>query len=275
MKRIGIAGFGAVGVLLASLALATSAVAAEYSITALPQLGRCVLVGKLKGEWAGKNCQQHTPPKKGSYEWVEGAEKKKFEGLTSETVVLEPSTTAAHRIGCAAATYDGEYTGAKTETVTVDLIGCTLTATHQKCQSNPIPQKEGEIEFSVGGELGFIKSGEKPTAGWDLKNIELNVTCGQFPETNIPILKITGSVIAQELKVGVMVKEETLKYKSTAGKQKPESFAGGSTDVLSTEFTEGLTTTKEQTGLKADILTESEELLEIKMKCVEKKLPCT
>jgi hypothetical protein len=273
MKRVGMASFAAVGVLLASLALATSAVAAEYPITALPQLGRCVLVGKLKGEWAGKNCQQHTPGK-GSYEWIEGAEKKKFEGLTSETVVLEPSTTAAHRIGCAAATYDGEYTGAKTETVTVDLIGCTLTATHQKCQSNPIPQKEGEIEFSVGGELGFIKGGEKPTAGWDLKKVEPTVTCGQFPETSIPVDKITGSVIAQELKVGVMVTEESLKYKATGGKQKPENFAGEPVDVLSSEFTEGLTTTKEQTGLKATVLTESEELLEIKMKCVEKKLPC-
>ena len=60
---------------------------------------------------------------------------------------------------------------------------------------------------------------------------------------------------------------DELKFKSTAGKQIPEIFMGEPTDVLSSEWTEGLTTTNEQTGLKAnDILTENEELLEIKVK---------
>src|SRR5882762_734166 len=157
MKRIGVAGFGA---LLASLALASSAVAAEYPVTALPQLGRCALVGKLKGDWVGNKCQVLNPGK-GSYEWTEGAEKKKFEGASVETVTLEPSTNPAHKIQCAAATaYNGEYTGAKTATVNLNVVGCTLPATKQKCQTSPLPQKEGEIEITGGSELGFIKAGE-------------------------------------------------------------------------------------------------------------------
>ena len=272
MKRIGVAGFGA---LVVSLALASSAVAAEYPVTALPQLGRCVFVGKLKGEWAGKYCQQLAPGK-GSYEWKEGAEKKKFEGLNSEAVKLEPvgGKASGRAIVCAGATYNGEYTSAKVESVILDLIGCELVSTKQKCQTSPAPQKEGEIEATLSGEVGFIKTGKAPTAGWDLKSWEVTVTCGQFPETSIPVDKITGSVIAQVLKTGVMTKEETLKYREVGGKQIPESFAGEPQDVLTSEFTQGLTKSKEQTGLKTIILTESEEPLEIKVKCMEKKAQC-
>lgn len=273
MKRIGVAGFVA---LVASLALASSAFAAEYAITALPQLGRCVLVGKFKGEWAGKNCTQLTPKKRGSYEWLEGAAKKKFEGTNLEIALFEPvgGKASGRLIKCAGVTYDGEYVSAKSETVTVDFVGCELVSTKQKCETSLAPQKEGEIEVSLGGELGFIKTGTTPTAGWDLKSWEATVTCGQFPETNITVDKITGSVIAQVLKTAVMVKEETLKYRETAGKQIPESFAGEPTDVLTSEFTQGLTKTTEQIGLKTLILTESEEPLEIKMKCRLHKEPC-
>jgi hypothetical protein len=250
-------------------AIVLSGALAAGASAAVPELGRCVLVAKGTGEFIGKNCQQHsTETKKGEYNWLPGAEKNKFEGFSLEGVTLEASSNKAHTIKCAAANaYNGEYTGPKTESVTIDIVGCNLPTTHQKCQSSPVPQKEGEIETTVTGELGFIRTGEKPLPGWDLKGWEVTVTCGQLPETNIPVDKITGSVIGGVLKFGKMLKEETVKFKATEGKQIPESFVGEPKDVLSSEWTEGVTTTTEQTGLKAnDILTENEELLEIKIK---------
>jgi hypothetical protein len=256
--------------MLGACVLAIAALCATFAAGAsasVPELGRCVLVAKGTGEYIGKNCQHASPAHKGEYNWLPGAANNKFEGFSLETVTLEASTNKAHTIKCAAANaYNGEYTGPKTETLTVDFVGCNLPSTKQKCQSNPAPQKEGEIETTLTGELGFIRTGEKPLPGWDLTGWEVNVTCGQLPETSIPTDKITGSVIGGVIKYGVMVKEETIKFKSTAGKQIPESFAGGPTDVLSSEWTEGVTTTKEQTGLKGNVLTENEELLEIKTK---------
>jgi hypothetical protein len=272
MKRIGVAAFGAVGVLLASLALASSAVAAEYPVTALPQLGRCVLVGKNKGEWAGKNCTQLTPGK-GSYKWIEGAAKKEFEGISEGLVPLETvgGKASGHKIGCSAATVLGEYTGAKTESVTLTLIGCTLEATKQSCQTNPTPgMGAGELEAKLTGELGFIKTGSTPTAGWDWKGWSATATCGKVPEV-ISVDKIEGSVIGQVLKTGVMIGEQKIKFRQTAGKQNPEKFAGEPTDVLMSEFTGSA---KEQTGMAGGFITESKEPLEIKVKCLERKLPC-
>jgi hypothetical protein len=257
--------------MLGACVLAVAALSGAFAAgasAAVPELGRCVLTTKGTGEFIGKNCQHPSPTHKGEYNWLPGAEKNKFEGFSLETVTLEASTIKAHTIKCAAANaYNGEYTGAKTETVTIDIVGCNLPTTGQKCQSSPLPQKEGEIEATLSGELGFIRTGEKPLPGWDLTGWNVTVTCGQFPETNIPVDKITGSVIGGVLKFGKMVTEETIKFKATEGKQIPESFAGGPTDVLSSEWTEGLTTTTEQTGLKAnDILTENEEPLEIKIR---------
>jgi hypothetical protein len=272
MKRIDVAGFSAVGVLLASLALASSAVAAEYPVTALPQLGRCVLVGKLKGQWAGRNCSQLTPGK-GSYEWNEGASKKKFEGISEALVPLETvgGKASGHAIVCSAATVSGEYTGAKTESVKLALIGCQRTSTKQSCQTNPTPgMGEGEIEASLSGELGFIKTGSIPTAGWDWKGWSVTATCGKLPEV-ISTDKIEGSVIGQVLKTGIMIGEQKIKFRQTAGKQIPERFAGEPTDVLMSEFTGS---SKEQTSMAGTFVTESEEPLEIKVMCMERKLPC-
>jgi hypothetical protein len=243
---------------------ALSAVVASGASAALPELGRCVAVPKGTGSFVGKNCQKASPTNKGAYKWEAGAAKKKFEG-SSETVLLE---TAKLKISCAAATLNGEYTGAKTSAVTVDLIGCLNVATKHKCNSNPV--KEGEIETPepLKGELGFITGGEKPTVGLDLshENLLVAFTCGE-PGTP-PELQGTleGSVIAPITKTGVMTPEFSLLYKAAGGKQIPEKFEGGPVDTLTLKVLTSGGSTTETAVLKTKATLPNEEPLEIKTK---------
>lgn len=242
---------------------ALSAVFATAASASLPELGRCVKVAPKTGEWVGKNCTRPAGGK-GEYNFLAGAAKKKFEGSTSEVATLE---TPKLKIGCAAATLNGEYTGAKTSTVTLDLIGCQNAATKHKCNSNPL--KEGEIEApeALKGELGFITGGSKPTVGLDLKaehGVIVAFTCGE-PGTP-PELSGTleGSVIAKVLKTNVMVPEFSLTYKATGGKQVPEKFEGGPVDTLTLKVVTTGGSTTEAAVLKTKAILPNEESLEIK-----------
>jgi hypothetical protein len=257
---------------VACAVLASSALAAEYPISALPQLGRCVKGPDHSSEWKYKHCQDHVPGH-GEYEWLEGpGAKPKFEAEGVDEARLE-TANSKHLIACGAWIQTGEYVSAKSEKTTIDLVGCELSGTTQRCETSPVPEKEGEIEFEADGELGFIKGGgtARPTAGWDLREIKTTITCGAPPETNILIDKLEGSVIAPVKKTANMLTEEHLYYKEIGGKQVPEMFEGGTKDTLSSEFREGLTTTTtEQTGLlEKEVVVENEEPLEIKVRCVE------
>lgn len=117
-------------------ALALGAVASTGASAAVPELGRCVPAETPHtGEYKGRSCIAPAEGK-GRYNFIPGpGAKPKFEGTSSDAPVLEmPNLT----ISCSAATFNGEYTGAKTASVTVDLIGCVNLATLKKCQSNPL-----------------------------------------------------------------------------------------------------------------------------------------
>src|SRR5438477_11933385 len=92
MKRLGIAGSGLVAAVAASAILASTAVAAAYPITALPQLGRCVKVAEGTGEWTGPTCLSlATPSKPGSFNWLQGpGAKPGFEGEAEGLLEGEP-----------------------------------------------------------------------------------------------------------------------------------------------------------------------------------------
>jgi hypothetical protein len=248
------------------LAVALSAVFAAGASASLPELGRCVKVTNHTGEYIGIHCIHKSPTHKGEAEFTTGAAKNKFEGFNpSGSVVLQ---TAKLKISCSAITLNGEYTGAKTSTATLDLISCANDATKHKCQSNPL--KEGEIEPSsaLKGELGFITGGEKPTVGLDLKPENQPIVvfeCGE-PGKGETELQATleGSVIGQIKKLNVMVPEFSLLFKSLGGKQVPEKFEGGATDTLTLKVVKGGLPTTESAVLKATVTLPNEEPLEIK-----------
>jgi len=247
--------------------LVLGAVFAAGASASLPEVGRCVPAAKGTGEYIGLHCIHKSPTHKGEFNWAPGAVKKKFEGSSTTTITLG---TAKLKILCAAATFNGEWTGSKTASVTVDLIGCENTATKHKCQSNPA--KEGEIEppQPLEGELGFITSGSNPTVGLDLKHSPTIVAFGCGEPLTPPELSATleGSVIAQIKKVGFMVPEFTLTYKVAGGKQVPESFAGGSPDTLIAKIVKGVESSTEGATLAGGVLLPNEEELEIKARTV-------
>ncbi len=247
--------------LLAASVLGSGALAANAS-AALPEVGRCVPASPPAAEYKGANCTAHAAPGKGAYQFIAGpGEKPKFEGTGEEPTL----STATLTISCAASTFNGEYTGAKTASVTVDLIGC-VEGEGRKCQSNVA--KEGEIEtLPLEGELGYINVSSHRRVGLDLKRAPVlaTFTCGLPPETVTPGT-VEGSVIAPILPLNRMTTELRLSYRVKEGKQQIEEFEGGPKDTLAIKFGV-LATTSEPATLK-DKLVEigNEEAMEIKAK---------
>jgi hypothetical protein len=253
------------GLALVATAL-LAAVATASASAAAPEFGKCVpAVGKT-GEYIGSHC---TAPAggKGKYNWVAGpGAKPKFEG-TSETVPIIES--AGLKISCSVATFNGEYTGAKTASVTVDFIGCLNVATNKKCQTNPA--KEGEIEppGSLEGEIGLININGLKKVGLDLKRSPTiaGFSCGEPLELPEVTGTLEGSVIGQISPLNTAREEFKLKYAATGLNQVPESFEGGGKDTLTEKLVSGLTTTEGPAVLKDKLIPiANEEPIEIKGK---------
>jgi hypothetical protein len=253
------------GLALAATAL-LAAVASTSASAAAPEFGKCVpAVGKT-GEYIGAHC---TAPAggKGKYNWVAGpGANPKFEGTSESVPVLE---MPGLQISCSVATYNGEYTGAKTASVTVDLIGCLNVATHKKCQTNPA--KEGEIEppGSLEGEIGHVNINGLQKVGLDLKRSPTIAvfTCGEPLEVPEVTGTIEGSVIGQLGPINSAREAFKLQYRATGTSQIPESFEGGEKDTLTAKLVSGVTSTEGPAVLK-DKLVEvlNEEPIEIKAK---------
>jgi hypothetical protein len=249
--------------LLALLALGLLATAAS---AALPEWGRCVPAeSAATAEYSGKKCV--TPGEgKGKYNFVpEPGPKPKFEGTSTEGVLLKSANLT---ISCSAGTFNGEYTGPKTASVTVDLIGC-LDAAGKKCQTNPL--KEGEIEppGPLEGEIGFVNINGVKSVGLDLKRSPAiaTFTCGEPAELPEVTGTIEGSVIGKIGPVNSMRSELKLTYKTAGNKQIPEAFEGGEKDTLSFKLVSGLTTVTEEAALKIKLVEiVNEEPMEIKAK---------
>jgi hypothetical protein len=252
------------------VAFTVIAIAAAPSQAALPEFGRCVKATGKTGEFRNAACTAPSTTRKGTYNWLAGpGAKKKFSG-TGEGTALE--TTSKRKITCGGSTFDGEYTGPKTETVTVVLIGCTENTTKKPCESNPA--REGEIEppAALEGEIGFIKGGTTPTVGLDLKRQPtfMAFECGRVGEANTGVV-VEGSVIgavpaSPTSNFDKMSEEMIVKYKATSGKQVPEKFEGGPADTLTATFVSGQGKTVEAMALLGTVSASGEEPLEIKAK---------
>ncbi len=230
----------------------------------LPELGRCVAATPNTGEYKNGLCVSWAEGR-GRNNWLPGpGEKKKFAGSLSG-VALE--TVGKVRITCTSGASKGEYTGPKSQTVTITLKGCERSAGHEPCQG--AGAASGEIVSSaLEGSLGFIKRGEKPIVGWDLKHEPSLATfeCGSGGKL---LASLEGSVIApiKASNIDKMFLEFSSKYTAAHGVQVPEQFEGGVKDTLSLALVSGVTKTTEQAGLVATYTTTNEELLEVKAKC--------
>jgi alpha-tubulin suppressor-like RCC1 family protein len=237
----------------------------------LPEFGRCVPVKKGTGQYKGAQCLVPAGGK-GTYNWLPGPGGKPKFAASAGPVTLE--TVGGLKVKCSSGDFTGEYTGTKTASVTLALVGCLNGATLQKCQTTPI--KEAEIETPpIEAELGFIKGGERPQVGLDLKPAPpIAFDCGTFGEETHMLVSVEGSAIGAIQPANSMRSTFKVIYTASKGKQVPERFEGGVTDTLTLQRTVGSTTTTEQAGLTIigieekpkPLIVENEEPIEIKAK---------
>jgi hypothetical protein len=261
---------------------AQTAAATEYPLTGLPEIGRCVPVAGT-GLYKYKNCVTHHPSGKGNYEWLPGPGEtnNKYEATLNK---FKLETVAGNIVQCGGF-ITGEYKDSKKATVELEMKGCVNLQTKQRCQG-PTPE-EGEINAPAGGieaEIGFIKSGDKPIVGWDIKpkaeqpspNV-LEFTCGTPVTETVQNWAVEGSVIGVVKRINIMSTFFKVTYKATGGKQEPEAWEAG-TDTLLAKITtvpnvigQLPSTVEEQVGLitrgeTAPFEIENGEPLEIKAK---------
>ncbi len=256
-------------VLMTGAIAASAASAAEYEMEGIPEFGRCQPAATPKtGEYKGSHCLAPAFGK-GSYNWSPGpGPKNKFEGTISTTTLETVGKTFV--VSCSFGVARGAYTSPKTASVTLELVGC-VTPTLQKCQNGP---EEAEIETTIEGELGFIRSGTKPIVGLDLKpSPAISFTCGLLPEVPT-VVSVSGGVIGAIKPPNSMHSELKLSYLAMNGKQNPEKFEEGVKDTLSLMRTTGLESATEQAGLTIigieekpkPLVVANEEPIEIKAK---------
>ena len=214
-----------------------------------PEYGRCVKVGKGAGKYGSAGCT--SSGRKDNYEWAPGVLKAGFTTkLTSGSATFE--TVKDSKVTCTGETSTGEYSGHKTVGgVVLALTGCERSG--EKCSSGVVA---GEIVSNpLEGVLGVEKLGansSKNKIGLDLFPVGktgpiMDVSCGSTT------ISVQGSVIVP-VKSNKMSLTQTLKFKATKGKQKPESFVGEPKDILEASVNgapfeqTGLTLTTTQTN---------------------------
>jgi|GEM_PF-1688953 len=244
--------------------------------TNLPELGRCRKLTTKTGAYGGTSnvCLRLSKTHTGYFEWMPGPGSNRTFKETLSSPKLE--TAGKKKFSCTLMFVKGEYTGAKTETVTsVVLEGCEEAFHHQNCSSGP--SSGTNLESAPGtefeGELGFIVGGEKPQVGWDLKpkspaSSFFSFTCGPT-STSSEVLTLEGSVIGRALPIDKMVSGFGLRYGQSGGVQLPERFEGGVKDTLLLKTAlpgPPPSESSEQIGVKTEGSVEDGEELEIKAK---------
>src|SRR6185437_11788564 len=121
MKRIWILA-ASVAAAFALTGMSGVASAAEYPLTGLPELGRCVKVG-TGGAYKYKGCVITAPGHNGAFEWEPGpGAKPKWEASVISEATLE--TVGKKKIGCGPSEILGEWLDGKKASVNVFLHGC-------------------------------------------------------------------------------------------------------------------------------------------------------
>jgi hypothetical protein len=231
--------------LTAALVICAAVPGTAWAAHSLPEAGRCVKVPVGTGTYSTANCVFVAKGETGKkFAWIPASvtEQLTFSGSGLETTL----TTAGHpTIKCVATNIAGEWTGAKTASVTMELQGCT-TPTGAQCQSGP--QNHSEIKtLPDEAELGFVKHEEvegklRVVVGLDLKPTPPLTALAEYECTGSGQTgHIEGSVIGKAKPFDKMTTELKLVYAATKlGVQVPEHFEGGPNDTLTTIFTSGI-----------------------------------
>jgi hypothetical protein len=223
MKRIRLAG------LCLALAYAVGAVAATSALATAPEYGRCLKKAKVEGKgYANNKCTKAGEGKKAKYEWVPGAGKTKFETKGGIGIL---TSTDGNKVECETESSTGEFfEGSNKEAgnMTIKFNGCESL----KLVCSTPGAKAGELVTNdVEALVGWENKARKKTA------LELypgkSVTSGLFIEFECSglVIKVKGKVLVP-IKNDEMKTSEILKFKATAGKQKPEKWEESSEKAI-------------------------------------------
>jgi hypothetical protein len=254
------------GVSLVLLA-AASVLCAGNAWAAAPEYGRCAKAEEnakkeFNGSFSNSSCtlevKEAERAKKGKYTWLPGAVKKKFTS-TGGAGILE--TVGGSRVECKTESSTGEFKESNKEEagVVVTFTGCiALGAPCTSSGKNSGELVTNELEATVGWENKALKK----------TDVELfpakSVTSGLFIEFNCQGLtvKVKGAVLVP-IKNDKMTETETLKFKATKGKQKPEKWEeSNSPEILESAFS-NVGHGFEQAGQTITATIKAEEKLEL------------
>ncbi len=194
-----------------------------------PEFGRCVKVAKDAGKYKSSGCTSLGGSE--DYEWFAGVVTPPFTTkLSSGSVTLESVVLAAKMV-CTGETGTGAYTGLKkVGTVVLKFTGCVLAG--ESCSSAGSAPGEVVTE-TLDGVLGVEKLGAdslKNKIGLDLypaaSSSLIAFSCGASTHA-----VLQGSVIVP-VEANKMGLSQTLKFKESKGKQKPERFVVARQDIL-------------------------------------------
>ncbi len=244
---------------IAANAGGVSASAAE-SFTTLPyeapEFGRCVSVAARAGTYSSAACTKAGGRE--DYEWDHSVGRSGF-GIALAAGVVKLETVKGLKITCSGGSGGGEYTGLKAVgDLVLRLTGCTEAG--QACTSPGAGGGEA-VSASLEGLLGLEKAGASSASDKIALAVSapghagalLEVLCGTSS------ISISGTVLVP-VTADKAVTSATLKFAALKGKQKPESFAGGASEVLQASLDGGA---PEQMGLTASLRQTSEEAVEI------------
>jgi hypothetical protein len=203
-----------------------------------PEFGFCVKVAPAAGAYANSGCTKVGG--KGIYAWqTSGVAGTTFVTHSIPGPIRLTASSKAQTIDCTGESGSGEFTSPKTVgSTTLTLSGCTRGAEH--CTS--AGQASGTIVSDpLEGVLGIEKIGAsrlKDKVALDLFLPEHNGAVAEFICGAVTQATIRGSVITP-LKANKMIPTQTLKFKASGTKQKPEGFAESGQDVLEEQLGTG------------------------------------
>jgi alpha-tubulin suppressor-like RCC1 family protein len=233
----------------------TSAANFLYTAGGSLQFGRCLSVGKKAGSYK-KGCTELLEG--GGFEWTTEILKPGF--TLSSAAPQELATAGGTLFACTeVGSGSGEFTGGKSVTnVSITLKGCGVSKSKTATKCHTAGAAEGEIAISgLEGTVGFTSKEENNAA------VEL------LPPEGVPFVQYTCGTTSTEVRGALLgaitpVNSSTTTYKikfaQSKGKQKPEKFEGGPTEVLEASVGGG---PFEQAGLDDTVTLTSEEAVEL------------
>ena len=223
MRKIGIAG------LCLLVALTVGAIAVTSASATAPEYGRCLKKAKAEGKgYTSNKCTTAGEGTKAKYEWIPGAGKTKFETKGGLGVL---TSVNGQKVECKTESSTGEFFEGNNKEAGNMLIKFNECETLNLTCSTP-GAKAGELVTNgVEARVGWENKAKKKTA------LELypahSVSSGLFIEFECAglVVKVKGKVLVP-IKNDAMKTSETLKFKDSKGKQKPEKWEESSEKVI-------------------------------------------